>query len=76
MSGKLISFYRLPTTSAVRLGQIRIVRDRNGVYYADGSKVVETTITGGHSVLTLADGRNFYVLTRELEGIPKARSTR
>ena len=73
MSGKLISFFRLPTASSVRIGQVRIVKDRNGVIYADGSKVLSAATTGAHSVLTLADGRDFYVLTTELQSVPKAK---
>lgn len=73
MSGKLVSFYRLPTASAARIGQIRIVKDRNGVIYADGCKVLSANVTGAHSVLKLTDGRDFYVLTDELQRVPKAR---
>ena len=75
MSGKIISFYRLPTASAVKIGQIRVVRDRNGVFYADGSKVVSNSATGAHSVLQLADGRDFYVLTAELQRVPKSKGS-
>lgn len=74
MSGKLVACYRLPTASAVKIGQVRIVKDRNGVYYADGSKVLSANVTGAHSVLKLADGRDFYVLTAELQQVPKAKS--
>jgi hypothetical protein len=52
---------------------VRIVKDRNGVIYADGSKVVSASTTGAHSVLQLADGRDFYVLTTELQSVPKAK---
>lgn len=75
MSGKIISFYRLPTASAVKIGQIRVVKDRNGVCYADGSKVVSSSVTGAHSVLQLADGRDFYVLTAELQRVPKSKGS-
>ncbi|MBK9942773.1 MAG: hypothetical protein IPP13_14265 [Kouleothrix sp.] len=76
MSGKVVAFYRLPIASSAKIGQIRIVKDRNGVCYADGSKVLSANITGAHSVLTLADGRNYYVLTAELQRVPNAKAKR
>lgn len=74
MSGKFVSFYRLPIANSAKIGQVRIVKDRNGVCYADGSKVLSANTTGAHSVLKLADGRDFYVLTAELDRVPKAKS--
>ncbi len=67
MSGKLIPFYRVPIGRATRVGQVRVVRDRNGRYYADGAKAVSAERTGDYTALALADGRVFFVLTAELE---------
>ena len=73
MSGTMLAIYRLPTASATKIGSVRIVKDRNGKVYADGNKVVSATVTGAHTVLELADGRNFYVLTSDLQRVPKAK---
>ena len=73
MSGTMLAIYRLPTASATKIGSLRIVKDRNGKVYADGNKVVSATVTGAHTVLELADGRNFYVLTSDLQRVPKAK---
>ena len=64
---------RMPSASSTKIGSVRIVKDRNGKVYADGTKVVSTTVAGAHTVLELVDGRNFYVLTSDLQGVPKAK---
>ncbi len=73
MSGMILAAYRLPTASATKIGSVRIVKDRNGKVYADGSKVISANVAGEHTVLELADGRNFYVLTSDLQRVPKAK---
>jgi hypothetical protein len=73
MSGTMLATYRLPTASATKIGSVRIVKDRNGKVYADRNKVVSATVAGAHTILELADGRNFYVLTSDLQRVPKAK---
>jgi hypothetical protein len=67
MSSKTLATYRLPISSATKIGSLRIVTDRNKVHYADGSKIVSTVEQGVHTIITLADGRMFYVLTKEYQ---------
>jgi hypothetical protein len=67
MSAKILAIYRLPIPSSTRIGEVRIVTDRNGQHYADGSKVIEAVAGGTHTILKLANGRAFYVLTKEYE---------
>lgn len=66
MSGKQLAIFRLPIPQAAQIGHVRIVTDRHGQHYADGSKVVQTSVTGIHTALTLADGRAIFVLTKDL----------
>jgi hypothetical protein len=73
MSGTMIAAYRLPIASATKIGSVRIVKDRNGKVYADGNKIVSATVAGAHTVLELADGRTYYVLTSDLQRVPKAK---
>ena len=73
MSGMMLATYRLPTASATKIGSVRIVKDRNGKIYADGGKVLSANTAGAHTVLELADGRSFYVLTSDLQRVPKAK---
>lgn len=73
MSGMLLASYRLPTATATKIGSVKIVKDRHGKIYADGQKVVATSATGAHTIIELADGRNFYVLTAELARVPRAK---
>jgi hypothetical protein len=69
----MLAAYRLPTASATKIGSVRIVKDRNGKVYADGNKVVSAAVAGAHTVLELADGRSFYVLSSDLQRVPKAK---
>ena len=73
MSGTQLASYRLPTSSSTKVGSVRVVKDRHGKVYADGQKVVSAAEAGEHTVLELADGRTFYVLTAELARVPKAK---
>ena len=70
----MLAIYRLPTASATRIGSVRVVKDRHGKIYADGAKVISANEAGAHTVLELADGRSFYVLTSELQRVPKAKA--
>lgn len=71
MSGTELPIYRLPIPSATSVGSVRIVKDRNGRLYADGSRIESTTATGRHTTLTLANGRSFYVLTSDFKKVSK-----
>jgi hypothetical protein len=73
MSGMMLATYRLPTASATKIGSVRVVKDRHGKVYADGQKIVSANQAGEHTVLELADGRSFYVLTADLQRVPKAK---
>jgi hypothetical protein len=73
LSGTMLATYRLPSANITKIGSVRIVKDRNGKVYADGTKVVSATVVGAHTMLEVADGRTFYVLTSELQRVPKAK---
>jgi hypothetical protein len=74
MSGKTLAIYRLPTAKATRVGQVRVVRDRNRQLYIEGSKVITATAApSDFLVLTLANEKKYYVKMQEyaqLEGLP------
>ncbi len=70
----MLPVYRLPTASATKIGSVRVVKDRHGKVYADGQKVVSANAAGDHTVLELADGRNLYVLTADLQRVPRAKA--
>jgi hypothetical protein len=67
MASKQLAAYRLPIPSATRVGQVRIVTDRNGQHYADGSRVLEAIPSGIHTMLKLANGRSYFVLTKDYQ---------
>jgi hypothetical protein len=69
MSGKQLAIFRLPIPQAAQIGHVRVVTDRNGQHYVDGSKVVQTAVTGIHTALTLADGRSIFVLTKAFRSL-------
>ena len=69
MSGTQIPIYRLPIAARHRVGSIKVVKDRNGKIYVDGSRVEQTEVSGEFYILTLKDGRSYYVLARELEAV-------
>ena len=69
----MLATYRLPSASSTKIGNVRIVKDRNGKVYADGTKVVSATVVGAHTRLEVANGRTFYVLTSDLEHVSKAK---
>ncbi len=65
MANQQLAIYRLPIPNAARVGRVRVVTDRNGKHYVDGSPVVEAAESGVHTTLKLADGRSFFVLTTD-----------
>lgn len=67
MPAKALPIYRLPIKSATRIGTVRVVIDRHGQWYVDGSKVIEVVTGATHTTIKLANGRDFYVLTKEYE---------
>ncbi len=69
MSGKQLPIYRLPVPKATRVGEIRIVKDRNGKLYIDGAPITESSVTGMFTQLTNAAGATFFVKTEELKRI-------
>ena len=73
MSGMILAAYRLPTASSTKVGSVRIVKDRHGKVYADGQKILSANQAGEHTILELVDGRSFYVLTADLQRVPKAK---
>jgi hypothetical protein len=74
MSGKTLAIYRLPIAKAPRVGQVRVVRDRNQQLYIAGSKVMTAVAsTSDFLILTLANGQTYYVKAQEyaqLQGLP------
>jgi len=76
MSGKMLPIYRLPIPTAARIGQVRVVTDRNNRHYVNGSAVVTATPTGDFHVLTLANGEAHYVKTQDYIALPRYRPPR
>lgn len=71
MSGVTVPIYRLPIPSASRVGQIRVVTDRNGVRYVNGSRVESEEASGIFLVLTLANKQSYYVKAKEYRSLTK-----
>jgi hypothetical protein len=67
MSGTLIALYRLPITTAQRVGHARAVVDRNKRLYLNGSRVEKVEPSGAFSILTAADGAVYYVKSTDYE---------
>lgn len=61
MSGTTIAIFRLPTARATEVGHVRVVRDRHGGMYVEGSKVVDAAPSGDFLLLTLASGQVYFV---------------
>lgn len=76
MSGQPVAIYRLPAANAARVGTVRVVRDRNGRYYTNGSKAEVTEEIGEFTGLTSADGRVYYVRTADLVALAGSRGKR
>ena len=76
MSGTMLPIYRLPTPTAVQLGQIRVVTDRHNRRYINGSQVLTATPSGDFHILTLANGAVYYVKTQDYIDVPDFRHRR
>lgn len=74
MSSMTLAIYRLPIAKAARVGQVRVVRDRNQQLYIAGSKVITAAAAASDFlILTLANGQTYYVKAQEyaqLQGLP------
>lgn len=73
MSGTTLPIYRLPTKPAAQVGRVRVVIDRNGRAYIDGSKVISAEPSGDFLVLTLASGASYFVKATEYEPLTRPR---
>jgi hypothetical protein len=73
MSGQELPIYRLPIPTASRVGQVRVVTDRNGRHYVNGSRLVAATPSGDFQILELESGESVYVKTTDFARLPKAR---
>jgi hypothetical protein len=71
MSGTMIAIYRVPTPRAARVGQVRVIKDRNNRLYVEGSKISNTNEIGDYTALNLADGRVYYVRTDDFQQLTK-----
>jgi uncharacterized protein YlzI (FlbEa/FlbD family) len=69
MSKHQLATYRLPIANATRIGQVRVVTDRNGKHYIDGSRVIEIIDHGTHTTLKLANGTSYFVRTKEYQDL-------
>lgn len=76
MSGQELPIYRLPIPTASRVGQVRVVTDRNGRHYVNGSKVVSATPSGEFHILTMESGASVYVKTQDYRRLPAGRARR
>lgn len=66
MPAKQVPIYRLPRTPKQHVGHISVKKDRNGKVYISGAPVQEIMPSGDFQILTMADGRSYYVLAEEL----------
>jgi hypothetical protein len=71
MSRLEIALYRLPIPTASRIGHARVVLDRNGKVYINGSRVEEQHESGPFLILTAGDGQTYYVKTADYVGLRK-----
>ncbi len=71
MSGVTVPIYRLPIPSASRVGHIRVVTDRNGVRYVNGSRVQSEELTGIFLLLKLANQQSYCVKAEEYKRLTK-----
>lgn len=65
MSAVMVPIYRLPIASAGHVGRVRVVTDRNGVRYVNGSRVQSAESSGIFLVLTLENEQSYYVKAKE-----------
>lgn len=61
MRGVELAIYRLPIPTANRVGQVRVITDRNGVHYVDGSRLASATPSGDFMILETERGESVYV---------------
>ena len=73
MSGTTLPIYRLPLPTATRVGQVRVVIDRNNQRYINNSKVISAVQSGDFSILTLANDTVYYVKTKDYQEVQPAR---
>lgn len=66
MAAKQVPIYRLPRTPKQHVGHISVKKDRNGKIYISGVRVEEITTSGDFQILSMGDGRSYYVLASEL----------
>lgn len=76
MSGTTLPIYRLPIPTATRVGQVRVVVDRNNQRYINDSKVISAVQSGDFSILTLANDTVYYVKTKDYQELHPARQKR
>lgn len=74
MSAVMVPIYRLPIANASRVGRVRVVKDRNGVCYVNGSRVQNEEASGVFLVLTLANEQSYYVKSEEYRTLTKTKS--
>jgi hypothetical protein len=60
-----LAHYRLPIASAPLIGHLRVVIDRNGKIYLDGSRIRDTAPSGEFLVITLQNEQVYYVKSSE-----------
>lgn len=73
MSGQELPIYRLPMATASSVGRVRVITDRNGRHYINGSRVATTSVSGDFQVLELENGERFFVKARDYARLPGPR---
>jgi hypothetical protein len=76
MSGTTLPIYRLPLPTSTRVGQVRVVIDRNNQHYINDRKVISAVQSGDFSILTLANDAVYYVKTKDYEQLRHGRAKR
>lgn len=67
MAGKPLPIYRLPMQPRQRVGQLLVKKDRNGKLYIEGTRVEEMTPAGEYQILSMPNGKKYYVLQSDLD---------
>jgi hypothetical protein len=70
MRGTPLPIYRLPTATSTQIGRVGVTTDRNNQHYVDGSRVESAVASGEFQILTLANGKVYYVKSKDYHALP------
>lgn len=73
MSKDELPIYRLPIATANRVGQARVVTDRHGTHYINGSRLASATPSGDFVILETERGETLYVRASDFAQLSKPR---